>query len=187
MPADLDAAIDAVAREMTEGEPSAALRAGVLAGIEQGRRGAASSLPRWAWAGAVAGAVIVVAASAWLFSPARNQDAAQATVARQPAAQSAAAPTHLASPELAPPAAAGAGLAVAARGAQTAASNTAQDFSAVPALPEIEPLRFAAVEPDPLHIADVEVTQLAELPPIDIPSLDPGSPDLHSTDSKKEK
>jgi hypothetical protein len=79
------------------------------------------------------------------------------------------------------------GRVVAVRGGQAAGIEAAQDFNTVPALAEIEPLRFAGVEPAPLRIADVDITQITEMPSIDIPSLDPGSPDVQSTDPKKEK
>ena len=75
----------------------------------------------------------------------------------------------------------------AARGVHTAEADVLQDRHPVPALAEIEPLRFSAVEPDPLQIAAVEVAPLAAMPSIEIPSLGPGSNDIPSADPKKEK
>ena len=197
MPTELDAAIDVVAREMTEGEPSGALRARVLERIEQGRRHASPGVPRWAWAGAAAATLMLaVAAAVWVVSPLRNQDTAQSTVAEQlaggpaserPAVQPATAPIQSAPAEGMPAASAPERRAAAAGGVEAAVLEGAQDFNAVPALAEIEPLRFASVEPAPLHIADVEISQITEMPSLEIPSLDPGSNDIQSADPKKEK
>ena len=73
------------------------------------------------------------------------------------------------------------------QGAQAAEVDVLQDRHPVPALAEIEPLRFSAVEPHPLEMAAVEVAPLAAMPSIDIPSLGPGSNDIQSADPKKEK
>ena len=193
----LDVTIDTVAREMTEGEPSGALRARVLERIEQGRRHASPGVPRWAWGGAAAATLMLaVAAAVWVVSPLRNLDTAQSTVAGQwaggpgserPAVQPAVVSTQSAPAEGMPAASARRGRAVAVQGVQAAGLEGAQDFSAVPALAEIEPLRFASVEPPPLHIADVEISQITEMPSLEIPSLDPGSNDIQSADPKKEK
>ena len=197
----LNSAIDAVAREMTEGEPSGTLRARVLERIAQGGRRSSPGLPRWALAGAAAAAVLVLAAAVWVVSPLRNQNAAQSTIAEQvsgalpPAAaslerlavQSDAVPPQSASPEGMPAAAARASRAVAARGVRAAGNEAPEDFNPVPALAAIEPLRFAAVEPAPLHVADMEITQISEMPSIEIRSLDQGSHDIQSADPKKEK
>jgi len=75
----------------------------------------------------------------------------------------------------------------AARGVQTAEADVFPDRHPVPALAEIEPLRFSTVEPHPLQLAAVEVAPLAAMPSIDIPSLGPGSNDIQSADPKKEK
>ena len=79
----LNSAIDAVAREMTEGEPSGTLRAQVLERIEQGRRRSSPALPRWAWAGAAAAAVLVLATAVWIAQPAPAPRDARATAAEQ--------------------------------------------------------------------------------------------------------
>ncbi len=199
--ADLDAAIDAVAREMTEGEPSGALRGRVLERFESERRRSSPGVPRWAWAGAAAVVVLVIAAAAWVVSPLRNQDAAQSTIAVQsavgsppaalaparPAVQADAASSQSASAEGMPAAPVRQGRAAAVREVRPSGDAAAEDFHAVPALAEIEPLRFASVEPAPLHVADMEITPIREMPAIEIPSLDGGSHDIQSTDLKKEK
>jgi len=75
----------------------------------------------------------------------------------------------------------------AGRGMQTSEADALPDRHPVPALAEIEPLRFSTVEPHPLQLAAVEVAPLAAMPSIDIPSLGPGSNDIQSADPKKEK
>ena len=96
MPVDLDAAIDTVAREMTEFEPSGALRARVLERIEQGRRHSSPAVPRWAWAGAAAAVLLAVATAVWIVSPMRTREVAQSAAAGQ---RSGAPPPAAAAPE----------------------------------------------------------------------------------------
>jgi len=194
---------------MTEFEPSGAVRARVLERIEQGRRRSSPAVPRWAWAGAAAAVVLAVATAVWVARPMPAPGDARVTVAEQrvgtpspgaaatarqatpPAAapESAAATSQFAtaSPAGASAAAARMSRAAAVRGAWAAEVEGAEDFHTVPALAEIEPLRFSAVEPDPLQIAAVNVAALPAMPSIDIPGLDPGSPDIQSADPKKEK
>jgi len=200
MPVDLDAAIDTVARGMTAFEPSGALRARVLERIEQGRRLASPAVPRWAWAGAAAAVLLAVATAVWVARPVPAPDGAQATVAeRRSGAPSLAAagaerpvgPSAVSPGTISP----GGGLSAtpqtrrsaAARGVQTSEADVLPDRHPVPALAEIEPLRFSTVEPHPLQLAGVEVAPLAAMPSIDIPSLGPGSNDIQSADPKKEK
>jgi len=199
MPADVDAAIDAVAREMTDAEPSAALRARVLDRIEQGGRRSSPALPRWAWAGAAAGVVLFVATAVWVVRPAPAPRDARATPAEQrpagpppaapgaerPAIQPAATSVRAASPDGVSASAGRTRRAVAAPGARPA--EAAEAFDTVPALAAIEPLRLASVEPAPLHVADMEISPITEMPSIEIPSLDAGSHDIQSADPKKEK
>ena len=199
--AQLDGTIDTVARKMTEFEPSGALRARVFERIEQGRRHHSSpAVPRWAWAGAAAALVLAVATAVWVARPVPAPDGAQTTVADERsgtpvlAAAGAERPggPSAVSPGTASP---GGGLSAtpqtrrsaAARGVQTAEADVVQDRHPVPALAEIEPLRFSTVEPHPLQLAAVEVAPLAEMPSIDIPSLGPGLNDIQSADPKKEK
>jgi len=198
MPVDLDAAIDTVAREMTEGEPSGALRARVIERIEQGRRRTSPAVPRWAWAGA---AVVLAAATAlWVTAPMRIPAETKATVAEQraggspvtpssehPAVPSAARSARAAAPDGVPASAARVSRAVAVRDVQAAGIEAARDFNTVPPLAEIEPLRFAAVEPGPLQIDVVGTTPFPTIEPLDIPSLDRGQSDTQPVDPKKEK
>jgi hypothetical protein len=199
--AQLDAAIDTVAREMTEFEPSGALRAQVLERIGQGRRRSSPAVPRWAWAGAAAAVVLAVATAVWIVRPMRTQEIARSAVAEQrsggpsPAAAGPERPAGQSAP-MSAKAAAPAGVSVSAArtsraavvpGSGTADSSALEDAHPVPALAEIEPLTFSAVEPDPLQIAAMEVAPLRAMPSIDIPSLGPGSNDIQSADPKKEK
>jgi hypothetical protein len=197
---DLDSTIDAVARQMTEFEPSGALRARVLEHIEQGRRPGMPALPRWAWVSAAAAVVLAVATAVWVVSPMRAPGLASTTIAeRRPGVPSPATggTDHpVTQPAVSPAALFPAGgstarlrtrLAAAAQGAQTAEPGVPEDHHPVPALADIEPLRFSAVGPEPLQIAAVEVAPLAAVPSIDIPSLAPGSNDIQSADPNKEK
>ena len=201
-PVGLDAAIDSVAREMTGGEPSGALRARVLERIEQGRRHTSPAVARWAWAGAAASVLVFAVATAlWMTRPMTAPGDARATIAEQrtggPASlpagsaetpvQSAAVSIQSASAEGMPATAARGGRALAVRGGRAAGIEAAQDLNTVPALAEIEPMRFAEVEPAPLHITDVEIAPITEIPSLDVPSLDPGSRDIQIADPKKEK
>jgi len=200
---DLDAAIDAVAREMTDVEPSASLRARVLDAIEQQQRRPALAFPRWAWAGA--GTLVLalaLATSIWMTRSAPEPGHAGTTVAEH----SAPAPVRSA---VAPPATAPGsdrGTAVAAattapdrrsamvRAARLAAvpesrraSNAAaRDEALVPALAEIAPLAFSQVDPSPLNVLGVEVTPLDIAPLVDIPSLEHGSAEDRSSEPRKE-
>lgn len=199
--AQLDAAIDAVAREMTEFEPSGAVRARVLERIEQGRRRSSPAVPRWAWAGAAAAVLLAVATAVWVVSPMRTREVARSAVAGQrpggaapapaaperPAVQLAAISAAAASPAGVSTGAARTSRASAVLGSGTVDVNLLEDAHPVPALTEIEPLTFSAVEPDPLQIAAVVVAPLTAMPSIDIPSLGPGSDDIQSIDPKKEK
>jgi hypothetical protein len=198
--AQLGAAIEAVAQAMTEGEPSAALKARVLVQIRQEPRPFSAVLQRWAWAGAAAAVLLAVATAVWVVGPIRVEDSAQSAVAGQrsappllPADSAATRATQpavsagAASPADVPTAAARTSRAPAARGVRAAEVEGVEDLHAVPALAEIEPLRFSAVEPDPLQIAAVNVAALPAMPSIEIPSLGTGSDDIQSADPKKEK
>ena len=198
--AQLDVTIDTVARGMTAFEPSGALRARVIERIEQGRRHRSPGVPRWAWAGAAAALVLAVATAVWVARPVPAPGDPQTTVAEQQPGAPALAATGAKRP-VAPSAVSpgtgspGGGISATpqvrrpavARRVQTAEADVLQDRHPVPALAEIEPLRFSAVEPHPLQIAAVEVAPLAAMPSIDIPSLGPDSNDIQSADPKKEK
>ena len=206
-PIDIDAAIDVVAREMTDLDPSAALRARVLERIEQGRRRPGLVLPRWAWAGVAATMVLALATGVWLTRSVQRPGGPEGNMAQQRAAEpnlaDAALPRQSVRPggepgaTAATPPAGRAALSAraqrgpATRGAQSTAGSAAEaaadDATLVPALADIEPLRFSAVEPAPLDVPVVEVAPLNAVPTIDIPSLKPGSTDTQSADLKKEK
>jgi len=200
--AELDDVIDAVAREMTEGEPSGALRARVLERIEQGRRRSPIIVPRWAWAGAATATLILaVAAAVWMTGPVPGSRDARPTVAEQRSGSPSLSPAGIEAQARQPadvaPEAAAASIRLAAgprpgrgavsRGAQAAEVNAAEVAHAVPALAEIAPLQFSTVGPGPLEIAAVEVAPLPAMTSIDIASLDPGSNDTQSADPNKEK
>jgi hypothetical protein len=198
--AQLDVTIDTVARGMTESEPSGALRARVLERIEQGRRHATPAVPRWAWAGATAAVVLAVATAVWVARPVPDPDNAQTTVAEQrsgsPSLAAAGAERPVTPSAISPDTVSPTGVrsampqtrrSAAARGAQTAEADALQDRHPVPALAEIEPLRFSSVEPEPLQLAAVEVAPIPAMRSIDIPSLGPGLNDIQSADPKKEK
>jgi hypothetical protein len=198
--AQLDGTIDTVARGMTAFEPSGALRARVIERIEQGRRRATPAVPRWAWAGAAAALVLAVATAVWVARPVPAPDGAQTTVAEQRSgapALAAAGAERPGGPSAVSPGTASPGGGLSAtpqkrrlaptQGAQAAEADVLRDRHPVPALAEIEPLRFSTVEPHPLQLAAVEVAPLAAMPSIDIPSLGPDSNDIQSADPKKEK
>ena len=198
--AQLDVTIDTVARGMTEFEPSGALRARVLERIELGRHHPAPGVPRWAWAGAAGAVLLAVATAVWVARPVPDPGAAQTTVANERSGAAALAATGAERPVVPPAVSPGTGSpggglsatpqtrrSAAARGVQTSEADVLPDRHPVPALAEIEPLRFSTVEPHPLQLAAVEVAPLAAMPSIDIPSLGPGLNDIQSADPKKEK
>jgi len=191
-PVNLDAAIDTVAREMTEAEPSGALRARVLEQIQQGRRRPGFVLPRWAWAGAAAAVMLAVASSVWLATRPAYQPQERARVAEsRPAPEKASpAPQTTAVPGTTVPAALATAVAsrpAVPRAAEAPVGTRAEDSHHLPALAEIEPLRLASVEPEPLEMDDVELSPFPAMKPIEIPSLDMGPADQTTADLKKEK
>jgi hypothetical protein len=203
----LNAAIDMVAREMTESEPSAALRARILNAVEQGRRYHAPVVPRWAWMGVAAAIALAAATTVWINRPLPAPEDASTRAAQQraavpvpqAAAQMALSPQPGSRPGESPatpanqtaPGGAGTARVVAdrrGRPAPKAAGRAADDFAAlVPALAEITPLAFSQVEPVPLDVRGVEVTPLDIAPIPDIPILEPGSTDRRSSDPNKER
>jgi hypothetical protein len=196
----LDAAIDSVAREMTGGEPSGALRELVLERIEQGRRRSSIAVPGWAWAGAAATVVLAAATAIWMTAPAPGSRGSQPAVAEQRSGSPAVSPAILerqtaqAAPSVPETAAAPrqaaavnrTGRGVASRGTRAPETDAAEDLHRVPALADIEPLRFSTVGPDPLEIAAVTVAPFPAMTSIDIPGLEPDSRDIQSADPKKE-
>ncbi len=199
--AELDAAIDAVAREMTGGEPSGALRELVLERIEQGRRRSSIAVPRWTWAGAAATVVLAAATAIWMTAPDPGSRETQPAAAEQRSGSPAVSPAILerqtaqAAPSV-PEAAAAPRQAVAvnrtrhgvaSRGTQAPETDAAEDLHPVAALADIEPLRFSTVGPDPLEISAVTVAPFPAMTSIDIPRLEPDSREVQSADPKKEK
>jgi hypothetical protein len=190
----LDSVIDVVAREMTDGEPSGALRARVLDEIAREQQLPGFALPRWAWAGAAAALIVAVATSIWLVRPvplpggtpttaARQQVAEPGAVPREDAAAAAPADTTAVSPS------APSGRVVSRAAVRVTAAepvDAARHSHQLPALAAIEPLRFTAVEPVALQVQSMEVAPLADMSSIQIPSLDRGSSDTESADPKKE-
>jgi len=191
MPVELDAAIDAVAREMTDAEPSGALRARVLDDIAQAAPRRAAAIPRWAWAGAGAAVVLAVASSVWIATrPADQVSESIRSVESRPAPRGASpAPRPSTEPGAVVPAAETtlASRAAAPRTVKASAETRAEDSHHLPALAEIEPLRLTSMEPEPLAMDDVELSPFPAMRPIDIPSLDVGSADQTTADPKKEK
>ena len=196
----LDAAIDSVAREMTEGEPSGALRDLVLERIEQGRRRSSIAVPGWAWAGAAATVVLAAATAIWMTAPAPGSRGSQPAAAERRSGSPAVSPAILerqaaqAAPSVPETAAAPrqaaavnrTGHGVASRGTQAPETDSAEDLHPVPALADIEPLRFSTVGPDPLEIAAVTVAPFPAMTSIDLPGLEPDSREVQSADPKKE-
>jgi len=200
-PAELDAAIDAVAREMTDAEPSVDLRANVLDAIERGGRRRAPSFPRWAWAGAAAGLLLAVATVAWLARPAQVPHAGGSTLdERRAASPVQPGPTHTqttatadgaASPTTAEPQNLGVAetpavnLAAARsgrgrRGDRSEPDAAREAVALLPALPDIAPLALSDVEPAALDVPDADLAPLNVAPMGDIPTLDARSTDNRS-------
>ena len=194
----LDDVIDSVAREMTDAEPSAGLRASVLDAIERDGRRQAPAVPRWAWAGAAAGLVLAVATVGWLARPAQVPPAGGSAVAEHgpasllPAgaahARATAAADGAAGPATAEPQNLGAtrtpavDLAAARSGRAGRGNRYEPDVAGaavalLPALPDITPLALPDVEPVALDVPDVDVAPLNVAPMGDIPALEDRSAD----------
>lgn len=202
MAIDLDSAIDAVARQMTDAEPTGALRAAVLERVDKRQRHPSPAVPRWAWVGAAAALTLAVATTTWLNRPPEVPAHSDAAVAG-PNAAAPAAPSLAAGPApvqsqgpsgkaTVSPSGETPPRAIAARRllqpeARDFAGTAPADDARVPALAEIEPLSFSTVEPSPLSLPVFEVAPLDPVPTIDIPSLAPGSTDTPTSDPKKEK
>src|SRR5512137_1932618 len=149
----LDRVIDAVAREMTDAEPTGALRARVLDEIARGPRRPGFALPRWAWAGAAAAVVLTAASAVWMATrPADERSAAVQVAESRPAPRETA-------PALQPGLVATVPEPQKAAVVRTAVLRTAKapdearddEGHRLPALAEIEPLRFTAVGPAAPH------------------------------------
>ena len=210
---DLDAAIDMVAREMTNLDAPAAWRVRVMDRIGGQKDGFrvpfwALGAPRGTWSAAAAMVAIVVAAGVWiehgelLRGPAVNQ-------VHVADLNNAAPGPHHPPP---PPSTQGRAADVVGSGpghpldqplnhmrirlanptivanaiGEDARGDVAEEADFVHALADIEPLTFSAVGPAALNIPSVEVAPLGAVPTLDVPSLNPGSTDTRSPDPKKE-
>jgi len=199
---ELDAAIDAVAREMVTREPPPAFRTLVMERI--GRRSGSGNpgrvgltAPRGTWVAATVVLVLTVAAVVWIERgdiPPAPGTAASPTVAPTSPSNSPVGPARLSA---GPSAIAGRETTMAARSAQSrriaAPVRTASHAGAagdyvefVPALAELEALQLTNVGPDALDVPAVDVEPLPAIPSLDIPRLHSESIDTRSTDSKKE-
>jgi len=187
--ADLDAAIDVVAREMTSLDAPATLRADVLAEIAGGGRPGRFALPRWAWAAtaAAAFAVVVLVAAIWMTRPAPEPESSAALRGAAPASAGAGRTAGGGSPD-AVVAAAGSmsgGLQNAAPGSRRAGAASAAAPDANSAEPDAGPAPLAA--PQPIAVADlgpavievtgIEVAPLNQLQPLAIKDISVGSTD----------
>ena len=190
--AGLDSLIDAVAREMTAGEPSGALRARVLDDVRLKRHRPSPAMPRRAWVPAAA-VLLAAATGLWFMSrPSGPPEEAGRVTASLPS-------TTPRTSEATPPAAAlqaareesrpavQVSRSTPARPLRRVETDASEDRNPVPALAEISPLRFAAVEPAPLRIDAVVIEPFPAIRTIEIPSLDPGSTDSQSAVPNKEK
>ena len=187
---DLDHAIDTVAHEMTSADAPAGLRSRVLARIDQERDRPLVLVPRWVWAGALAAAI--VAGGTWLRSPYFEPSPATQT---EPASQAA---QHTAGESLgAAPASSIAGSASSGQIPITAAHRRPSgppprtvpaDFTdAAPPLGALEPITIASIAPPEVELGDIGVEPMTDPTEIDIPSLDPGSPDKDPIDRNRKE
>lgn len=197
-PGELDAAIDGVARKMTDAEPSVGLRASVLDAIERGGRLRAPAVPRWAWAGAAAGLLLAVATATWLARPAQVLPAGGSALDERRAASpvqpgpvhvqttasagGATGPTTAEAHNLGAARTPAVILAAARSGrgrrdGQFEPAAAREAVALLPALPDIQPLILSDVEPAALDIAGVELVPFEVAPMGDIPALDTRSTD----------
>jgi len=183
----LDAAIDEVAREMTAAEPPATLRADVLARIARERGGRTDGLlvPRWAWAGAAAAAILIVgvATTVWLSRTVPGPDRQPVTSARASASQ----PAPVTAPVMsAAVTTASAHPAQAARAARRPAAETRRlglpdDVGPAP-LAGPDAIDIAPLEPAAIAIPELRVAALGDIEPITVPTIGPGSPEPQRRD-----
>jgi hypothetical protein len=173
----VDRVIDEVAREMMSAEAPASMRAAVLARVEGRRRPLAVGAWRWAWVPAAAiGAAVL--AGVWLDQP-RVSPIDRAPV--QTVAAEAPGTVVPAGPAVADAGLAGVNKRTAAASRQAAvlrARVAPADFpDAAPPLGTVDPIAFERIDPDELALRGIGVEPLSEPSVIDVPSLDPGSPD----------
>jgi hypothetical protein len=199
---DMDAAIDTVAREMTNLEPPAAFRELVMDRIRLQPPPRVSgwwlpTTPRSAWTAAAVVLVMMAATGVWIkrsdIVPVAG-DMASMTVtqpwaldrpavpARSSGGRSAEARRVIALPEQVSRIRSGSTRVMAASPVRTAAD----DVEMLPALAELEPMQFTNLVPAAIHVPMVEVAPLVDIPSLDIPSLHAEPTDARSTDPKKE-
>ena len=190
VPADLDAAIDVVAREMTSGEAPDWLRARVLERIESAAPVHRPSRPVWIWASAAAVITLAIAGSVWLAQrrPA-TEPVARVASAGSPASESVKTAPREGGPSAPVPdvTVPEASVALAASSSPRAAvrpRRPAVESAALtewrtlqPAAVAIEPLSVESLQPRGVDIAEIGVEPLVDPEPIVIPSLAPGSYD----------
>ncbi len=187
----LDDAIDVVAREMTNIDAPARLRADVLVRIEETPRSATALLPRWAIAAGMAVVVLAVTAAVWLARPGDrpglvvSKHDSSSTQARggvraktQPLGIQASVGVAESAQTDARPGGAGGAVARAAVAAQPDQTATAAPEMGPAALGQPEPIAIAALGPNALHIPAIGIEPLGELKPITIQDLpvDSGEP-----------
>jgi len=191
----IDHAIDVVAREMTNVDAPAGLRAAVLARIENASpRSGMARLPRWATAASLAIVVLAVAAVVWIERPGGRPESVGARVDSATATATGGAKSEPRSSETlasaGPAAAAPAdartsrnGGPVAGGGAATAEPGenvTRADDAGPAALAPPDPIVLAAVGPAALHIPDIGIEPIGELKPITIQDIPVGSTEIKS-------
>ncbi len=164
----LDRAIDEVAREMTVGEPSAAMRAHVTARIAD----APPALPRSIGRSAIAAAAIVALALVTYLAR-RQPDGAREVVAARHGVEAPAA-THTAVPRAAPPRPATTAVATTAPRSHGGRRLTTSSRMATP------PSDIDSIAPPPLGVVPLGVVPLGVddigPPPMDVPFLEPIAP-----------
>jgi hypothetical protein len=164
----VDALIDESARSLTKGEPSVALRARVRSVID-----AAPRRRPWAWQPALAGAVVVVAVSAWLLM--RNAPVTPSSEGAPPVITSTAPPeTRAQRDEPSPLAGAGQAKQPERQRAPLVIISAERVTPLADPLPAIEPIEIEPVEssamaaiermpaPMPLEIEQLMIEQLFE-------------------------
>lgn len=177
---DLDRVIDEVAREMMAADAPASLRATVLARLE-GRAPAGGTRWRWVWVPAAAlGAAIVIAA--WLDRPVPQVS----PLGSEPLQTVVASPSGTVAPEGSAAVIAGLSAynertaAASRQAARLVATRPPVEFpDAAPPLGAVAPIVFEQIDPDELSVWGIGVEPLPEPSVIDVPSLDPGSPEKH--------
>jgi len=195
----IDEAIDLVAREMTNLDAPAGMRAEVLARIESApSRTGFALLPRLATAVSLAVIVLAVAAVLWFARPANRPETvaainhsspAQAPRAAKPETRSSETPAHTGLASTTPAGTrTGAATGPAAGGAipaQPDQNATGAADMGPAALAQPEPIVIAALGPDALQIPAIGVEPIGDLKPITIQDIPVGSTENQSPSIRK--